>query len=367
MEDKVKIIKFLSRVIMIAILAFCVLIELYLHGTFQFLEQLDTVSTMHELTAKITQQLEQETEEFELYVKDLSEDEIKGCNRRMDGFLGAVDTYVIQAEKKDGTKKIKFRLRYSENGKVLKALKQNTALQQATAKSQQIYDTARQIIDTQITSEMSDIEKEKAIHDYLTLHCKYGELSGENKDESYKAYGVLVLGQGVCNGYAEAMYLLLNAVGVDCKMVVGTADGNDHAWNMVCLDNKWYHVDATWDDPVPDKEGIVQYQYFNVTDSFLQQTHTWEKEQYHECNSKEHNYFVYYKKVCKDYAAFQKKMNRQIVKKRENFSLLIKEYKEEEYDLGFILDNHTSVIKASYSIANSDLGTILTVNVTYAE
>ena len=360
-----KIVKWISNIIIFLLLAFCIVVELYLHGAFHFVEQLDTVTSMQELTSYIEQQLQNENSEITFYAKNLTEEDIKSCNRNMDGFLGSVDTYVVEAEKKDGTMKVKMQLQYSDNGYVIKALKDSSVLENMTARSRQMYDKVCEIMESEIKPDMSDYEKEKAIHDYLALHAKYGELSGESQEQSYKAYGVLVLGQGVCNAYAEAMYLLMNACDIECRMVVGTADSGDHAWNMVCLDNEWYQVDVTWDDPTPDQEGYVQYQYFNVTDEVMAKTHTWEQSQYPECNKTQYNYYVYNNKVCKDYAAFQKKVNRQIANKKKMITLLVSDYDENTYNMSFILDEHSNVSKASYSVSESEMGTIISIQVQY--
>ena len=360
-----KVIKWISNIVIFLLLIFCIIVELYLHGAFHFVEKLDTVSSMQELTSYIEQQLQNENSEFEFYASNLTEDDIKSCNRNMDGFLGSVDTYIIEAKKKDGTMKVKMQLQYSDNGYVIKALKDPNVLENMTARSRQMYDKVTEIMQSEIRENMTDYEKEKAIHDYLTLHAKYGELSGESKEQSYKAYGVLVLGQGVCNAYAEAMYLLLTACDIDCRMVVGTADGGDHAWNMVCLDQKWYQVDVTWDDPTPDQEGYVQYQYFNVTDAIMAETHSWDQSQYPQCMDTKYNYYVYNNKVCYDYTEFQKKVNRQISKKRKLITLLVAEYDENVYNMSFILDEHSNVTNASYSISKSEMGTIVSIQVQY--
>jgi len=44
---------------------------------------------------------------------------------------------------------------------------------------------------------------------------------------------------------------------------------------LVNIDSSWYHLDATWDDPVPDQKGRIRYTYFNVPDSIMQKDHSW--------------------------------------------------------------------------------------------
>ncbi|WP_167693430.1 DUF5050 domain-containing protein [Sporosarcina ureae] len=49
----------------------------------------------------------------------------------------------------------------------------------------------------------------------------------------------------------------------------------NHGWNKVKIDNVWYNLDSTWDDPVPDRKGKVGYGYFLVSDKQLAKTHSW--------------------------------------------------------------------------------------------
>ncbi len=135
-------------------------------------------------------------------------------------------------------------------------------------------------------------ERVLAVHDYIVKNARYDEtaLNKSNRyPDSYTAFGVLVEGKGVCQSYAEAMKLLLNAVGVACDYVVGYTYEN-HAWNRVQLDDgNWYNVDATWDDPLPDVEGSADHSYFCVTDQKLRKTHTWTDTR-NRCTSTEYSY-----------------------------------------------------------------------------
>ena len=143
---------------------------------------------------------------------------------------------------------------------------------------------------------MTDYEKELAIHDYIVLNSEYG-YTDYAKEYAFRAYGVLIQGKGVCNGYAEAMSMLLTCAGVENYIMLGEAYSEGkydlHAWNAVLLDGKWYQVDATWDDPVPDQKGFAGHSYFNVTDNIMDDTHIWEDDTYQVCNSNDYNYFEY--------------------------------------------------------------------------
>ena len=111
---------------------------------------------------------------------------------------------------------------------------------------------------------MSQLQIAIAIHDYL---CAYGVY-----DETYtlyRGYELLVGGTAVCQGYAEAYMDLLQHAGLECLLI--QSDPMDHCWNLVKLDGNWYHVDATWDDPITDVEGRVQHNNFLLSDNGIAQ------------------------------------------------------------------------------------------------
>ena len=98
-----------------------------------------------------------------------------------------------------------------------------------------------------------DYEKLKIIHDYLVDTIEYD--STTSLDNIYNIYGALVAKKCVCEGYAKAFQYLVSAAGIDNTIVIGTGTNSrgvteNHAWNYVKLQDKWYGVDVTWDDPI---------------------------------------------------------------------------------------------------------------------
>ncbi|WP_169007205.1 transglutaminase domain-containing protein [Faecalispora jeddahensis] len=130
--------------------------------------------------------------------------------------------------------------------------------QEVAAKTAQIEQAAQAVISSVITSDMTQLQKIVAIHDYLVLNCSYDTSVATNSapHDAYTAYGALVKQKAVCQGYAAAFQLLMQKLGIPGIVVQSTA--MNHAWNMVRYNGEWYHVDATWDDPVPDRAGVVQ-------------------------------------------------------------------------------------------------------------
>lgn len=92
----------------------------------------------------------------------------------------------------------------------------------------------------------SELEAALALHDFLDTHCEYAEnLAGTH---IRNIYGALVEREAVCAGYAVAYSYLLGKVGIESDYV--GSDPMNHAWNMIKVNGKSYHVDVTWDDPV---------------------------------------------------------------------------------------------------------------------
>ena len=53
-------------------------------------------------------------------------------------------------------------------------------------------------------------------------------------------------------------------------------DTEGHIWNAVFLENKWLHLDLTWDDPVDtsknenERKDYLEYNYFLITTKELE-------------------------------------------------------------------------------------------------
>ena len=110
---------------------------------------------------------------------------------------------------------------------------------------------------------LDDVEKALLLHDRLALLCEYdydNYLAGTIPESSYNAYGVLVINDAVCKGYALAYDYLLEQVGIDSDYCA--SDDINHAWNIVYINNIPYHVDVTWDDPTWDMSGRVLHKNF---------------------------------------------------------------------------------------------------------
>lgn len=148
-----------------------------------------------------------------------------------------------------------------------------------TAEMVKDLDTRAKVIVANITSDsMTLTEKERAIHDWIINNTEY--------DKSYKIYdpyNTLIKHTGVCEGYSLLAHKMFTIAGIKSIVIQGYGDGVAHGWNMVNLYGKWYHVDLTWDDPV-SSENVLQYDYYNLTDSQIRADHTWDTSKYPSAN-----------------------------------------------------------------------------------
>ncbi len=156
---------------------------------------------------------------------------------------------------------------------------------------------ARDTIARIIEPEMTDYEKEQIIHDTIVNRVTY-DTSTRIQPSAYTIYGALIEGSAVCHGYAESFQYMAFLAGIESEIVFGEAISSGqvigHAWNMVTLEDKKYHIDTTWDDPVmPNGGQVLSYSYFNLTDSALARDHRWEGADYEACNATEYNYYIY--------------------------------------------------------------------------
>ena len=121
-----------------------------------------------------------------------------------------------------------------------------------------------------LKSGMSEFEKELYLHDKLAAMVTY-----QSSDNAHNAYGAIVEGIAVCEGYAEALQYLLQRAGIQSFIALGqsinpvTHEMENHAWNYVRIDGKYYHVDLTWND---QGENLF-HAYFNQTDKTIKEDH----------------------------------------------------------------------------------------------
>lgn len=115
-----------------------------------------------------------------------------------------------------------------------------------------------EIIEELDLGDKMDYEKVSDIHDYICENVEY-EAAADGSDIRRTAYGALIEGRAVCQGYSVILYRLLLEAGIDNRIVFGSGispDGNTgpHTWNIVKLYGKYYYIDVTWDDSTGSRD-----------------------------------------------------------------------------------------------------------------
>lgn len=139
-------------------------------------------------------------------------------------------------------------------------------------------------------------------HDMLVENCEYDvdciDKIDENDDiQSYSAYGFFKNKKAVCQGYSEAFYLIAEELGYDCGFNVSFQIG--HIWNYIKVDNEFYQVDMTWNDPTygeeVNKDGsitvkyhttLASHKYFLCSDALMSIGHGEKKTWYQSMDTK---------------------------------------------------------------------------------
>lgn len=150
-----------------------------------------------------------------------------------------------------GNAKFTFKLKWKENQKQLK----------------EVNNKVKQILKELNLDKDSNYIKVKKIHDYIIDNVSY-----DNSLKCFTTYDAIVKKEATCQGYMLLAYKLLTEAGVETKCIDGTGISQgtteNHGWNIVKLGDKWYNLDATWDDPVIyrtdgsiTEEGKKKFQY----------------------------------------------------------------------------------------------------------
>lgn len=213
---------------------------------------------------------------------------LSGCNLTTDRF-----------DKDESNKEYDYREMYLNNDTM-----------DLTDKDLEAFNEATRIYNLYIKSCDNDFKKAVAAHDYIIRNCIYNVDAIDNDeltDDDFNEYGVFVKGKAVCEGYAKAYKMLMDIADIDCIIVTGTVGENEisHAWNMIKLDNSWYHVDVTYDDPNPETKEII-YLYMNVTDEIIEKDHKWNKKNTPEANNTKYDYVKINKSFCDSFEEINK-------------------------------------------------------------
>ena len=121
----------------------------------------------------------------------------------------------------------------------------------------------------------SDLKKQLAVHDFCLNNFRYDDGIGM---DAFSVLGPVRHGAAVCEGIAKFVKLALNHVGIKCIVARGMAHNptiggvpENHAWNIVKIDGKNFHMDATFNLTLTG--AVKRYDYFNLADVDVANSH----------------------------------------------------------------------------------------------
>ena len=115
-----------------------------------------------------------------------------------------------------------------------------------------------------LNAAMTQTQKAKVYLQWLCEHCRY-DYNASDSSLSHTAYGALIKGAAVCDGYVGAYHLLLATEGISCR-----AECNDtHIWTQTTLDGQSCYIDPTW----VDGDHALRWQYFGMSEELSDSVH----------------------------------------------------------------------------------------------
>ena len=160
----------------------------------------------------------------------------------------------------------------AEDGYSIINVKYNTTSDQENFVSNK----STEIVNSIITSNMSDVDKVKAINEYLINSFDF-----DNNKNAKNAYLALNQKKAPSQGYAMTASKLFTEAGIENKIVIGVLNSKEYAWNLVKINGQWYNLNIAKNDSTGDKN-----KFFLKSDAYLiNEGFVWNSKEYPKCPS----------------------------------------------------------------------------------
>jgi len=266
----------------------------------------NTLTSLLEINRAMETAMSRGETELTLNVADVGENELRSIGDNMSTFWGKPTHYSVTNEFKDiegivsgrtvDIKTIINTFELSYNYYIYDFIKNGTPIPDELSRAKDIA-----AVLPGIASEIfpdpsaSDYDKTLAAHNWLVANLEYDVNTSSISDEN-GTYGAFILRRTMCQGYAEALELLLKCyTNVEVVQIVGEAlntglfrdeegregapdDWRGHAWNAVVMNGDWYQIDTTFNDPIGNPTGRVSHFYFGQSDGVMIKNHRWSYE-----------------------------------------------------------------------------------------
>lgn len=162
-----------------------------------------------------------------------------------------------------------YRYTYNvDDNTVVEIMPQYALSGSALVAARQTYESELDKIVAAVPEELSELEKVLFVNTYFTTHFSYDT---RETGTIFDAYGLFTQKTGVCQAYSSAFIAVMQRLSIPVSYA--TAENPDtgvgHVWNLVQLNGHWYHIDVTWNDPVPDMPGRSIHTYFLLSDAAM--------------------------------------------------------------------------------------------------
>lgn len=247
-------------------------------------EKNSTMDLEKRIQVDIENNLRERNDFFKIFVNDyISEDKIHEI------FQEALksDRYFYYAIYKGANISTNYYQKTNQNGdNYVESVDFSMTYRQSREDEKKVEDFVNEWVKKNINDDMTELEKIKTIHDFIVKKNSYFTGDDNNLSEGYSIYSpasILFGKGGVCNAYATLFDTMSEKVGLTTYYSTGEIkeNGQLHIWNMVKIDDDWYNIDLTWDDPVLtsnkkiiNEKDFVSYDYFLVSDEKIKNTRT---------------------------------------------------------------------------------------------
>ena len=141
------------------------------------------------------------------------------------------------------------------------------------------------------------------LYEYLQSNVQYDkkELEANAKGKGYNpishiAYGALITKRAVCDGISFAFSLLAGKLGFKSMQASGYSQHGiapeiEPSWNIIKVNNRYYHMDVTWDTNAYSQHDVFSYDYFALDDDEISNDHDWDINATPACSFNDLSYF----------------------------------------------------------------------------
>ena len=156
--------------------------------------------------------------DFEAFIRDYAA-------RNPDRVMEVPETEVSICPDKGSTRVVELHFSYRTPQEELRAMREQV---QPVFSSAALY----------VSGQAGERVKLSQLYTFLTERFEYTLESSVTP-----AYSLLCQGVGDSRAFAEVYAAMCSRIGLEVLAVRGTWNGEEHWWNLACVDGQWYHVD----------------------------------------------------------------------------------------------------------------------------